>query len=70
MASENTKQASWLDFECEEFSEDQLFEHMRSNPIGRLLGLIASMPEVRREKVLRARHEIQNTGPEIGTKTL
>ena len=62
---ENTDRIDWLDLDMEEFSDQQLFEHMRSNPLGRLLRLIGTLPEVRREKVQRARQEIRRNGPEM-----
>jgi len=64
-ASENIDQLEWLNLDFEEFSEQQLFEHMQSNPLGRLLQLIASLPEVRREKVLQARQQIRENGHEL-----
>ena len=65
MKPENTDQLEWLNLDFEEFSEQQLFEHMQSNPLGRLLRLIASLPEVRREKVLQARRQIRENGREL-----
>ena len=65
MVSKNTDQFDWLNLDFDEFSEEQIFEHMQSNPLGRLLRMIASLPEVRREKVLRARQEIREDGPEL-----
>lgn len=68
MMPQQTDQTEWLSMELEEFSEQQLFEHMQSNPLGRLLRLIASLPEVRRDKVLRARREIQENGAEMDSR--
>lgn len=68
MMPQQTDQTDWLSMELEEFSEKQLFEHMQSNPLGRLLRLIASLPEVRRDKVLRARREIQENGSEMDSR--
>lgn len=65
LVGENTEQLQWLNFEFEEFSEQQLWEHIQSNPLGRLLHLIASLPEVRRDKVLRARRQIRENSPEL-----
>ena len=65
MAAENADRLEWLNLDFEEFSEQQLFEHMQCNPLGRLLQLIASLPEVRRDKVLRARRQIQEDGPDM-----
>ncbi len=39
--------------------QDELIESMQSNPLGRLLKVIASLPEVRSEKVERARRHIE-----------
>ena len=64
MEAEN-KELDWLNLEFEDLSEQQLFEHMQCNPLGRLLQLIASLPEVRREKGLHARRQIQEDGPEL-----
>ncbi len=62
---ENSDQSEWLTREFEEFTDQQILEHMQSNPLGRLLQLIASLPEVRREKVLRARRQISENSPEL-----
>lgn len=42
----------------EEVNHDQPFDHMLENPIGRLLKIIACLPEIRHEKVLRARKQL------------
>lgn len=68
MTSEPIDQTEWLNLDVEEFSNQQLFEHMQSNPLGRLLRLIASLPEVRKDKVLRARRQIQENGPEMDNR--
>lgn len=65
MTPENTDSFDWLTLDFEDFSEQQLFEHMQSNPLGRLLQLIARLPEVRREKVLHARRQIRENSPEL-----
>ena len=59
MLSQDRDHTEWLNLDFDEFSEQQILEHMQSNPLGRLLQMIASLPEVRREKVLRARREIR-----------
>ncbi len=38
--------------------EDELLESMNSTPLGRLLKLIATLPEVRREKVVHLRERL------------
>ncbi len=48
----------WMNLNLDELLQEPLLEHLQDNPIGRLLQLIASLPEVRQEKVLRARKEI------------
>ena len=37
---------------------EQILDNIRSTPIGQVLGKIASLPEIRREKVLSLRREI------------
>ena len=37
---------------------EQILENIHNTPLGRVLKRIASLPEVRREKVLRVRQEI------------
>ncbi|HOK95704.1 MAG TPA: hypothetical protein PK052_01840 [Anaerohalosphaeraceae bacterium] len=39
--------------------QEELLESMQSNPLGRLLKVIASLPEVRSEKIERARRHIE-----------
>ncbi len=67
-ASQQNDRVQWLDMDLEEFSDQQLFEHMQSNPLGRLLRLIASLPEVRKDKVLRARREIRENASEMDNR--
>lgn len=54
-----------LDIGIEEVIQEPVLEHLQDNPIGRLLRIIASLPEVRQEKVLRARREIEENNPEM-----
>ena len=37
---------------------EQILDNIHSTPIGQVLKKIASLPEIRREKVLNLRHEI------------
>lgn len=37
---------------------EKLIDSMKSSPLGRLLGVISTLPEVRAEKVERARRQI------------
>ena len=37
---------------------EKLIDSMKSSPLGRLLGVISTLPEVRTEKVERARRQI------------
>lgn len=53
-----TSGQEWMNLDLDELLQEPLLEHLQANPIGRLLQLIASLPEVRQEKVLRARREI------------
>jgi hypothetical protein len=41
-----------------DFPMDQLLKHMEINPIGQLLKLIAALPDVRYEKIERARQQL------------
>lgn len=54
-----------LIFEPDNPAQETLWEHMQFDPIGRLLQIIASLPEVRQEKVLRARREIAENSLEM-----
>ena len=38
--------------------EDELLENINSTPLGQLLRIIATMPEVRKEKVIDLRHRL------------
>lgn len=40
--------------------EDEFFENINSTPLGRLLKLIATMPEIRQQKVSRLRSQIND----------
>lgn len=62
---EQSLQDEGLMFELDNSVQELLWEHMQSEPIGRLLQIIASLPEVRQEKVLRARREIAENSPDI-----
>ncbi|HOQ05975.1 MAG TPA: hypothetical protein PKY88_12270 [Anaerohalosphaeraceae bacterium] len=55
---EQKSQSEWMNLDLDELLGEPMLEHLHANPIGRLLQLIASLPEVRQEKVLRARREI------------
>jgi hypothetical protein len=68
MTPQQAERIEWLNMETEEFSDEQLLDHMQSNPLGRLLRLIASLPEVRRDKVLRARRDIQEDASEMDSR--
>jgi hypothetical protein len=68
MTPPQSERIEWLNMETEEFSDEQLLDHMQSNPLGRLLRLIASLPEVRRDKVLRARREIRENPSDIDSR--
>ena len=52
----------------DDFLSGRLFENLNSTPLGRLLKIIASLPEIRQEKVVNARHRINRTEYETGTK--
>lgn len=41
-----------------DFSPTQLLKHLDTNPIGQLLRLIAALPEVRYDKIEKARREL------------
>ena len=51
-----------------DFLSGRLFENLNSTPLGRLLKIIASLPEIRQEKVVNARHRINCTEYETGTR--
>jgi anti-sigma28 factor (negative regulator of flagellin synthesis) len=40
--------------------EDEFFENINSTPLGRLLKLIATIPEIRRQKVAQLRSQIND----------
>lgn len=42
----------------EDMEMEQILENIENTPLGRVLQRIASLPEIRREKVLRVRREI------------
>jgi len=52
----------------DDFLSGRLFENLNSTPLGRLLKIIASLPEIRQEKVVNARHRINCTEYETGTR--
>lgn len=57
----NSPDRTEFDFLKEESTDvltERLLDSMRSNPLSRLLSVIAGLPEVRIEKVQRARHQI------------
>jgi Anti-sigma-28 factor, FlgM len=39
-------------------SAGEVYETMTSSPLGRLLGIISTLPEIRHEKVTSVRHQI------------
>lgn len=41
-----------------DFPTEQLLRHMETNPLGQLLKLIAALPDVRYEKIERARQQL------------
>jgi len=41
-----------------DFSTEQLLKHVETNPLGQLLKMIATLPDVRYEKIERARQKI------------
>jgi hypothetical protein len=41
-----------------DFSPAQLLRHMETNPLGQLLKLIATLPDVRYDKIERARQQL------------
>ena len=49
---------SILDGYDTDFLVEKLLDSMKSSPLGRLLGVISTLPEVRTEKVERARRQI------------
>ena len=51
-----------------DFISGRLFENLNSTPLGRLLKIIASLPEIRQEKVVNARHRINYNEYETGTR--
>lgn len=53
--------------ECD-FSARQLIEHLDTNPIGQLLQLIASLPEVRYDKIQKARQELDITDEQLDAR--
>ncbi len=63
LAERNTKRAAepnqaaslWTE---SDFSPKQLLRHLDTNPIGQLLQLIAALPEVRYDKIEKARREL------------
>ncbi|HOK66781.1 MAG TPA: hypothetical protein PK054_08785 [Anaerohalosphaeraceae bacterium] len=60
-----TSGQEWVNLDLDDLLQEPLLEHLQANPIGRLLQLIASLPEVRQEKVLRARREIAENSPDM-----
>ncbi len=52
----------------DDFLSGRLFENLNSTPLGRLLKIIASLPEIRQEKVVNARHRINYNEYETGTR--
>jgi hypothetical protein len=63
--SERNPQGEWMNLDIDDLLKEPILEHLQTNPIGQLLHLIASLPEVRQEKVLRARREIAENSPEM-----
>jgi len=50
---------SGLDNSETDLVADELMETFTSNPLGRLLSMISSLPEIRHEKVSQVRHQIR-----------
>lgn len=48
-----------------DFASESLLAHMYENPLGKLLQIIATLPEVRHEKVDSARRMLQETEDEL-----
>ncbi|MCI0499995.1 MAG: hypothetical protein L0Y36_10010 [Planctomycetales bacterium] len=48
--------------EARELLPEKLLEQMQSNPLGRLLKVIAGLPEVRAEKIEQARRHVECQG--------
>ncbi|MCX5635787.1 MAG: hypothetical protein NTW55_08120 [Planctomycetota bacterium] len=47
---------------------EQILENINSTPIGQVLKKIASLPEVRREKVLNVRQQLTNGRYDLGER--
>lgn len=48
-----------------DFMAESLMEHLYANPLGKLLQIISTLPEVRHEKIDHARRMIQETEDEL-----
>jgi len=48
-----------------DFLTGQLLEHFNTNPLGRLLKIIASLPEVRPEKLAHARRLVRKENTDL-----
>ena len=46
--------------------DDELIENINSTPLGRLLKIIGSLPEIRQEKVVHVKRRIDHDQYEIG----
>lgn len=51
-----------------DFTEESLMEHLYANPLGKLLKIISTLPEVRHEKVDHARRMIHETEDELNCR--
>lgn len=51
-----------------DFSPTQLLKHLDSNPIGQLLQLIAALPEVRYDKIAKARRELSMSEEQLNAR--
>ena len=64
LIAERDRLAGHIDGDAD-FVMDSLLEHIYANPLGRLLRVISTLPEVRREKVDHARRMIQASDDQL-----
>ncbi len=48
-----------------DFAADSLMDHIYANPLGKLLQIIATLPEVRHEKVDHARRMVEESEEQL-----
>ena len=48
-----------------DFATDSLMDHIYANPLGKLLQIIATLPEVRHEKVIDARRMVNESEEQL-----